>query len=79
MAVAFSSCKGTGDAGSNISPLEKLGTSQSNGSISNVETQKLVSEIKANPAYRIEASEIDLLKAEGLITDQEVAQFKAIQ
>jgi hypothetical protein len=44
-----------------------------------VETQKLVSAIQTSPAYKIDSSELSLLKSEGVITDQDMDQMQAIQ
>lgn len=47
--------------------------------VSQVEIVKLQQAIKADPIYKIEDSEIDLLQKEGIITDADIAQLQAIQ
>lgn len=46
---------------------------------SEVETQKLVSAINAEPAYKIETSELEMLKSEGIINDADAEKLKTIQ
>lgn len=47
--------------------------------VSQVETVKLQQAIKADPIYKIEDSEIDLLQKEGIVTEADIAQLQAIQ
>lgn len=46
---------------------------------SQVETQKLQEAVKSEPIYKIEDAEIELLQKEGIITEADVAQLKAIK
>lgn len=46
---------------------------------SQVETQKLITAVQADPIYKIDDSEIEMLKTEGIITDQDQNQLKTIQ
>lgn len=48
-------------------------------SAAQVESAKLQDAVKVDPIYKIEDSEISLLQKEGLITDADKAQLKAIQ
>jgi hypothetical protein len=75
--IFISSCKGS--SGGGLASIFNSEPSTPAAQASAVETKKLVSAIQASPAYKIETSEIDLLKAEGVITDQDVVQLKAIQ
>lgn len=44
-----------------------------------VETAKLQEAIQADPEYKIDNSEIETLKAEGIIKDEDLSQIQAIQ
>lgn len=76
--LLLSSCSGNSGSGINFNSINNPG-STTEIPPSTIETQKLVTAIQAAPAYKIETSEIELLKSEGVITDQDVLQLKAIQ
>lgn len=44
-----------------------------------VETIKLQAALEAEPIYKIDNSEIEMMKTEGIITEEDVAQLQAIQ
>lgn len=44
-----------------------------------VEVEKLQAAIQSEPEYKIDNSEIETLKAEGIITDDDLAKIQAIQ
>jgi len=77
--LVITNCKGNSDGGHSFNSGNNSGAISPTTPPSAMETQKLVSAIQATPAYKIEDSEIALLKSEGVITDQDKIQLQAIQ
>lgn len=78
LSLFLTSCSG-GKGGEGITNLFNGESSPKVIPASQVETEKLISAVQTEPIYKIENSEIDLLKSEGIISEQDVTQLKAIQ
>ncbi len=77
ISLIFSSCSG---GGGGIADLLSGGmATPSKTPVSQIETQKLVSAILADPSYKLDNSEIQMLTSEGIINTQDANQLKAIQ
>ena len=88
--ITITSCSGGGSS-SAVSSLFGGSESPANGSSNNpeseipetppaeVETVKLQAALSAEPEYKIDKSDLETLKAEGIITDADLEKIKDIQ
>lgn len=79
--IAFSGCKGGsgGGVGSFFNPSNSSTPVTPALQASQTETTKLLKALEAEPAYKIENSEITVLQNEGILTEAELSQLQAIQ
>lgn len=75
--MVLSGCSGGG--GGSIFNANSSNPSDQVVPASQVETAKLQEAIRAEPAYKIDESEITLLQSEGILTEADLAQLQAIQ
>lgn len=83
--ICLSSCSG-GKGGESITTLFGDGSNPASNSEGNpevpaniVETAKLQEAIKAEPEYKIDNADLEALKAEGIIEEEDLAKIQAIQ
>jgi len=85
--ILLASCSGGGNGGSSLTSIfggENTPSGTSNPDIpetppAEVETEKLQVALNTQPEYKIDNSEIEALKAEGIITEEDVTKIQAIQ
>lgn len=77
--MVLSGCSGGGGGAGSIFNANSSNPSERVVPASQVETAKLQESIKAEPAYKIDDSEITLLQNEGILTETDLVQLQAIQ
>lgn len=77
--MVLSGCSGGGGGAGSIFNANSSNPSDQVVPVSQVETAKLQEAIRAEPAYKIDDSEITLLQNEGILTETDLVQLQAIQ